>query len=166
MEKFIHYGVEVVVQSITEKFEDQLKELDIPYIELPLIEDKVLRYIYNGQKKYAYITYSNIPDEYREKVYITTEIPEDMCWRNIELDYRGQMDNEEPRLLPSRARVLYDKAEEIIKEDRKPTSFLNWIDRPDKKEIKLALLSLGITWDELKEMNHYDVSDSELNDEV
>ena len=34
----------------------------------------------------------------------------------------------------------------------------------DKRELKLALLNAyGVSWEELKEMDHYDLDDSELD---
>ena len=108
--RFKHYGIEVSHQLIGRKFEDCLKEKGIRYIELPLLEDKVLRYEYEGKRRYAYIVPANGREEYLEHVYITTEIPEDLSWSNIELDYRIQKEKESPMLLPSRARVLYDAA--------------------------------------------------------
>ena len=106
--RFKHYGIEVSHQRIGRKFEDCLKEKGIRYIELPLLEDKVLRYEYEGKRRYAYIAPANGREEYLENVYITSEIPEDLSWSNIELDYRIQREKESPMLLPSRARVLYD----------------------------------------------------------
>ena len=35
----------------------------------------------------------------------------------------------------------------------------------DKKELKLGLLNAyGVSWEELKEMDHYDLDDSELDE--
>ena len=35
----------------------------------------------------------------------------------------------------------------------------------DKRELKLALLNAyGVSWEELKEMDHYDLDDSELDE--
>ena len=92
--RFKHYGIEVSHQRIGRKFEDCLKEKGIRYIELPLLEDKVLRYEYEGKRRYAYIAPANGREEYLENVYITSEIPEDLSWSNIELDYRIQREKE------------------------------------------------------------------------
>lgn len=161
--RFKHYGIEVSHQLIGRKFEDCLKEKGIRYIELPLLEDKVLRYEYEGKRRYAYIVPANGREEYLEHVYITTEIPEDLSWSNIELDYRIQKEKESSMLLPSRARVLYDAAKELVRKEQKPTSLMEMIAPVDKKELKLALSNAyGVSWEELKEMDHYDLDDSEL----
>ena len=68
--RFKHYGIEVSHQLIGRKFEDCLKEKGIRYIELPLLEDKVLRYEYEGKRRYAYIVPANGREEYLEHVYI------------------------------------------------------------------------------------------------
>lgn len=163
--RFKHYGIEVSHQLIGRKFEDCLKEKGIRYIELPLLEDKVLRYEYEGKRRYAYIAPANGREEYLEHVYITTEIPEDLSWSNIELDYRIQREKESPMLLPSRARVLYDAAKELVRKEQKPTSIMELLTPVDKRELKLALLNAyGVSWEELKEMDHYDLDDSELDE--
>lgn len=163
--RFKHYGIEVSHQRIGRKFEDCLKEKGIRYIELPLLEDKVLRYEYEGKRRYAYIAPANGREEYLENVCITSEIPEDLSWSNIELDYRIQREKESPMLLPSRARVLYDAAKELVRKEQKPTSIMELLTPVDKRELKLALLNAyGVSWEELKEMDHYDLDDSELDE--
>ena len=82
----------------------------------------------------------------------------------VHLDYRIQKEKESPMLLPSRARVLYDAAKELVRKEQKPTSLMEMIAPVDKKELKLALLNAyGVSWEELKEMDHYDLDDSELD---
>lgn len=165
MNKFMHYGAEVTVQSLAHSFEDDLKKEGIEYVELPLLENKVLRYCYNGKKRYAYITYPNVAEEYAENVYITEEIPDDMNWDNIERDYRAQMDGEEPMLLATRARVLYDAAYKMACDNpvKEPDGFLAWMQGPSKKELDLALITLGTSLQELREADHHDVP--ELDEE-
>lgn len=162
--KFEHYGVSVTHCLIAGEFEDELKEKGIQYTALPLVGDNVLKYEWKGQIKYAYITEANAADEAMENVYVTTKIPEDMNWSNIELDYMGQKANEAPMLLPSRARVLYDTAKKMAQEKETPSSFSEWMSPVSKKELKLALNALGVTIDDLKVMDHYDVSEEELED--
>ena len=68
-------------------------------------------------------------------------------------------------LLPSRARVLYDAAKELVRKEQKPTSIMELLTPVDKRELKLALLNAyGVSWEELKEMDHYDLDDSELDE--
>ena len=83
---FKHYGVDVLFQRCECSFADFLKQQGVEYTVLPYLDDIVLRYNVNGVRKYAYITYPNTIDEYVEYVYITTEIPEDLNWKNIESD--------------------------------------------------------------------------------
>ena len=44
MEKFNHYGVEVIYQVIDGPFEEVLKQNGVKYTALPYIEDIVFRY--------------------------------------------------------------------------------------------------------------------------
>lgn len=86
MEKFNHYGVEVIYQVIDGPFEEVLKQNGVKYTALPYIEDIVFRYEKNGRRKYAYIEVEKLPDDYAERVYITSEIPEDLSWKGIAED--------------------------------------------------------------------------------
>lgn len=48
---------------------------------------------------------------------------------------------------------------------QKPTSIMELLTPVDKRELKLALLNAyGVSWEELKEMDHYDLDDSELDE--
>ena len=55
MEKFNHYGVEVIYQVIDGPFEEVLKQNGVKYTALQYIDDIVFRYETKGQSKYAYI---------------------------------------------------------------------------------------------------------------
>lgn len=163
IKEFNHYGVIVLRQVIGSRFKDTLEQKGVDYIALPFIDDEVYRYTYDGKRKYAYITHSNAPEEYIEHVYITTEIPEDMNWKNIELDYLGQATGEKPMKIQTRAKVLYDAAKDIVKKNTKESDkniFFNFFDNKiDEKELNYALISLGTNLEELRAMDHHDVDD-------
>ena len=160
--EFEHYGVTILRQTTENSFEDTLKQKGIDYVALPFVDDIVYRYIYDGKRKYAYITYGNLPDEYTEHVYITSEIPEDMNWKNIELDYLGQTTGEEPMIMQTRAKVLYDAAKDIVRKNgvkNDENILLHPFYKIDEKELNYALISLGSNLEELRAMEHYDVDD-------
>lgn len=131
--RFKHYGVDSLYQTLRHPFEEDLKKNNINYVFLPLIE-KVIKYSINEKVRYAYITYPNVhPEEgYAENVYITEAIPEDMCWENLKKDYELQQQGKQPMETPTRAKILYDKAKEMANNEREtnPQDFLNWLEPP------------------------------------
>ena len=167
--KFKHYGVDSLYQVINQPFEEELKKQGIKYIELPLLKEKVLKYTYECKTKYAYIVHPNIPlDEgYVEEVYITERIPDDMSWNNLAKDFELQRDENKEMSLPTRARILWDEAENIVCKNRNVESnnFQEWITPVIKKEINDTLISLGSSLEELKNSEHHDVPEiDELED--
>lgn len=159
LKEFYHYGIKVETRISKDGAERDLQQSGIKYTELPLVENKVLRFYKDGKKYYAYCVSTEIDEEPYERVFITSQIPEDMCWRNIIDDYNQQCDKKVPMQLRTRARVLYDKAKQMVRENpiKEPENFLEWAELPKKKDIEVALLSLGVSWDELKNMDHHDV---------
>lgn len=160
---YSHYGEKITYQSLGHDFKGDLEKAGIEYIELPLISDCVVTYIYQGNRKYAYIVPGNAPDEYIEHIYIVDSIPLDMNWSNIALDVARQKNGEEPMQLPSRARVLYDKAcksaVEFLRQNAKTDQNLKdlLLNQPSQKEINYALASLGTSLEDLRKMDHHDL---------
>lgn len=166
---FKHYGVNSLYQTINHPFEDELKKQGIEHIELPLLKEKVLKYTYESKTKYAYIVYPNVPlDEgHVEEVYITERIPDDMSWNNLAKDFELQKDGNKEMILPTKARILYDEAENIVCKNRNAESnnFQEWIKTATKREMNNALISLGSSLEELKNSEHHDVPEiDELED--
>ena len=151
-----HYDQPVIYQQITDRsFKDILKESGIKYKELP-IEETVLMYEKDGTIKYAYIVQGNVPDTYVENIYITGTIPADMNWKNVALDIDRQKNGESPMQLKTKARFICEKAEEIA------TEVVGFERRLNPKKFRLALISLGYTLKEIKEMEHRDISEKFL----
>lgn len=167
--KFTHYGVDSLYQTINHPFENDLKKQGIKYIELPLLKEKVLKYTYEGKVKYAYIVYPNThPEEgYIEEVYITERIPDDMNWNNLVKDLELQRDENKEMSLPTKARILWDEAENIVSKIKNAESnnFQEWIKSVTKKEMNDALISLGSSLEELENSDYHDVPEiDELED--
>lgn len=117
MNKFKHYGKDVWVQTFTEtNWVDGLKKNGLEYVALPDLEHEVYKYVKNGKERYALIHYPDVPEEALQEVYIIEKIPDDLSWDNIIEDYRQQSRGYEPMKLPTRARLLYDKADHIAYE--------------------------------------------------
>lgn len=87
-----------------------MKQNGVKYTALPYIEDIVFRYEKDGQRRYAYIEVEKLPDDYAERVYITSEIPEDLSWKGIAEDYRNQKSGERPAKLHTRAYMIFSAA--------------------------------------------------------
>lgn len=95
MEKFLHYGKEIIFQEGKESFVYTLKKKGIKFAELPIIVPEVknsyvLKYEIEGKEKFAYI----IPARETEKIYIMNEIPDDCDFYKIAIDEIGQSHNE------------------------------------------------------------------------
>ena len=149
MDKYIHYGVDVTYQQLVDKsFRDDLKKAGIPYTDLPILENDVLTYEYDGKRRYAVIELGNAPDAYIENVYITTEIPLDMDWEALLRDCHGQRCKEEPMPLKTKARIICEKAYDIALPETTPENVFSAV-----------LPSLGYSADDILEMDHHDISD-------
>ncbi len=161
MDKYIHYGVDVTYQQLVDKsFRDDLKKAGIPYTDLPILENDVLTYEYDGKRRYAVIELGNAPDAYIENVYITTEIPLDMDWEALLRDCHGQRCKEEPMPLKTKARIICEKAYDIALPETTPENvFSAVLPEADPREFKYALISLGYSADDILEMDHHDISD-------
>ncbi len=159
MKKFEHYGVEVMAQSIDIEFNDgfeaTLKKNGVEYHYLPLVEDRVIKYSKDGETRYAFLYYPRIPDEMLEYSFVTKEVPDDMNWKNIYADYKNQIHGEEPMKLPTRAKVLCQKAEEHLNENKEFT-FGNFCRDMSESEFNMSLIHLGSSLEEIKEMDHHD----------
>ena len=115
MEKFMHYEEEIICQCTdSHTFEKTLKEKGVKYHYLPLEKEKVIKYWEDEKRHFAYFHNETY-------VFITDSIPDDMNWENIYYDYKGQAHNEEPMKLPTRAKVLCQKAEERLNENKEFT---------------------------------------------
>lgn len=159
MKVYTHYGVEVVFQCLYGKsFKEILDSAEKNYTELPLLDKTIYKYSNDGKTQYAYIICPNVPEEYVEEVYITTQVPDDMNWDKLVKDINDQAGGKDPMQMPTRARILYDKAVKMACENPldQPESFIDW-SQPKEKDVELALVSLGYTKEELKKMQHYDV---------
>lgn len=159
MEKYTHYGVEVVFQSLAYgEFMQALRTSGADYVVLPVFDDfknLVVKYTYDGgTTKYAYIQERG-EDEY---VYATEQIPDDMDWDALVADIERQKKGEEPAQMPTKARKMYDAAERLVLSNRKePEDPFSMPEEISEKELNLALLHLGIDLKELKQMEHWDV---------
>lgn len=165
--RLTHYGVAVLVQSLDSSFEDDLEKAGIDYVLLPVAEHKIYKYTTQGQTRYALVTFPNVPEEYREEVYITSQIPDDMDWDKLVEDCRNQANGEEPAQLPTHARVMYDRAVALVenehRENGKMADFLSWLTwKPQAKDINFALISFGSSIIELLQEDHHDLP--ELDD--
>ena len=136
-----------------------MKQKGIKYTFLPYLDDIVLRYTIDGVRKYAYITYSNIADEFYENVYITTEIPEDLNWKNIESDCKRQNAGEPPMEMPTRARVIFDDCKRRYFQENPPKDIMETFKprKPDPEEMSQMFIGYNTNLEELKEMDHHDV---------
>ncbi len=160
---FCHYGVKINVRHSYKGIEYQLKKSRIEYIALPLLDEKVFRFYKNGKRYYAYCCIHEFDEISYEIAYITTDIPEDMSWQNIEEDYLLQQEGYPPMEMKTRARVLYDEAHHRACDLASQTckTFLEWMQEVSKTELEVALASVDTTLNELFEMDHHDVPELE-----
>lgn len=164
--RLTHYGIDVLVQSLDSSFEDDLKKAGIDYALLPVAEHRIYKYTTQGQTRYALVTFPNVPEEYREDVYITSQIPDDMDWDKLVRDCQDQGNWEEAMKIPTHARIMYDKAVAFVEHNSKKDgqqSFLEWMSwKPQEKDINDALIFFGSSIAELIEEDHHDVPELEM----
>lgn len=155
IEKYTHYDVEVIRQYATESFLDYLREQAMEFLELPIVEANVIRYIKDGQTKYAIL---DEPDGEGYYIYTTNSVPVDMSWTKLISDIKNQANGEEPLKLMSKTKVLLCKAEEMVNK-------MNETETDDKtfsRDMRLMLVHMGVDLDELKN-NASDVDENYLN---
>ena len=160
MEKYVHYGRDVVRQvCVDSSFKDFLKKQGIVYNELPILEKDVLTYTIDGVKKYAIITYPSAIEEYVEDIYITTTIPDDLSWSRLVYDVEAQRRGEPPMNMPTKARVYFDMAYDIVLE-KKGVDLEHFfeIDPPkvERKYLDSVLMSYNSSIDDLLALPHED----------
>ena len=165
--RFFHYGVEVLYQTIEHSFEEDLKSQNIAYTILPILEHRIVKYSIENKTRYALIRTLNVPEEYIEEIFITERMPDDMNWNRLMEDCRNQIHKENPMEMETFARVMWDKARNMVYENAsKRLDYLTW--NPDKKDYEAAIIILGSTIGELLEMDHHDVPELEelINDKI
>lgn len=161
MNKYTHYGEEVIVQSVDIfRFFESAKENGINLEELPILEYRVFRYQKDGKEKFALI----LPEA--EEMYTTEKIPVDLSWENLIDDCRSQERGDAPAELMTKAKLICDKAvkfaEKIDKEKHEDDLF--YIPEVSPRMFRLGLIDLGFSFDDLREMNHHDVDDGFLRE--
>lgn len=109
LDKFEHYGIDVEFKIMQgDSFANYLFNKGIKFQELPILDERVIMYNENEIKKYALIIVMCNAEQYSEKVYITTQIPDDINWRNIAFDHINQEKGQEPMKLQSRFKTVSD----------------------------------------------------------
>ena len=164
MEKFTHYGTEVMHQYIELEFqfEDALTEKGIEYTYLPIspnndIRNNVVKYFIDGDAKYALL----IDDH----CIITTAVPEDGDWYNLYIDIRDQINGEEPQKMKSKARMIIEKAEKWAKEElADKNDIMSFLKTPTTHDIGIKCVALGYEPEKLLKMPHEDISDEYLEE--
>lgn len=148
-----HYEKEVIFQQLQDKrFIDVLKENNVNYTELPILDYRVLLY---HKEVEAYV----------ENVYITKEIPLDMNWRNLVEDINNQRNGETPMMLKTKAKLLCEKAEKLVleSENKNDDDFFSSLDTEiNPAYFRQALITLGYSIEEIMEMDHHDINEEYL----
>lgn len=147
MDKYYHYGVEVIRQISNTPFRKRLKSIE--YMELPFLalDYTVITYIENDERKFVVIVPLCVPDNYAELNYATNEIPLDCNWANLISDIERQRRGEEPMKMQSRFGMAL---QESVAESRESLSekvdiFAETQQTPemDYEEIRLRLMKYG-----------------------
>ena len=161
-----HYEKEVIFQQIQDKrFIDVLKENNVDYTELPILDYRVLLYHKEAENYYAIIVPVNAVEVYLENVYIAKEIPLDMDWCNLVEDINNQRSGDCPIELKTKAKLLCEKAEELAleSEHKNDDDFFSSLDTEiNPAYFRQALITLGYSIEEVLEMEHHDVNEEYL----
>lgn len=141
-----------------------MKENNVNYTELPILDYRVLLYHKEAENYYAIIVPVNAVEAYVENVYITKEIPLDMDWCSLVEDINNQRSGDCPMELKTKAKLLCEKAEELVLEsENKNDEFFASLDTViNPAYFRQALITLGYSIEEVLEMEHHDVSEEYL----
>lgn len=156
MERFLHYGKEVMFQEGENSFRETLKRKGIKYTELPILipeikNSYVLKYEFEGKEKFAYI----VPARETEKIYTMEQIPDDCNFYKIAIDVMRQSKGEEPMKMPTRAKMITDIAIQNTDKNNDPFECFE----EDYKAVYNELIRLGCPIWEIEKMDHYDIAE-------
>lgn len=164
MKEFKHYGKSVYKQVIDKDFRSVLRDNNIQYIDLPLLNVDVIKYEKDGITKYAVIRDLIVPEEFVEAVYITESIPDDCNWESLVEDVDAQEHGEEPALMSTKLKHILDMAENMARE-KSDDDFMSLMSGGvSTEELGWALISMGYNKDKISTMDTSDVDKSLLND--
>lgn len=165
----MHYGIEVIRQVIDKTFTSVLKEAKCQYTELAICpEINVIKYEKDGKTKYALIHPLEGSYDYAEAVYITSQTPDDCNWELLRTDIELQKEGKEPMERKTRLAMLIENAEKFAynimeKEEENFNVFASAGPQIDEGKqlslIKSYLAEHGIMPKDIKNMEHYDVSE-------
>ena len=163
---YTHYNIEVIRQVVEGNFKSILKNAGQEYIELAVAPElDIIKYAKDGITKYALIRPLNCPDDYAEVVYLTTQTPDDCNWSLLADDVDQQHKGVAPVQRKTRAKMLLDAAtkdayEALDNAEDDNTFSAGPVDEKELLQlIKINLASYGVMIDEIKTMEHYDVSE-------
>ncbi|MFR8340147.1 MAG: hypothetical protein ACLVAW_27650 [Eisenbergiella massiliensis] len=170
MEKYMHYGIEVVRQVIDKTFISILNEAKCQYTELAINpEINVIKYIKDGETKYALIHPLDGSYDYAEAVYITSQTPDDCNWELLRTDIELQKEGQKPMERKTRLAMLIEDAEKYAysitdKEEEDFNVFASAGPQIDEGRtialMKTYLAAHGVIPSNLEKMEAYDVSES------
>lgn len=146
MKKLTHYGKDVIYQLVDGSYRETLKLRRIEYTDLPFWGPKVLRYIENGQERFAVLD--------QNEVFVTDSIPLDLDWSILLQDCHAQLDGAEPAKLCTKASMILDLAYATVQPDG-PEDLVSPF--PSMEAVRSEIAKLGYTIEELREMDHHDI---------
>lgn len=109
MEKYLHYGQEVIFTTNTKEYEIILTENGVPFESLPILSKDWRALKYND--KYAVCQTHNTLDGLWENVFVFTRMPDDLCLDALIQDVLEQKEGAEPLKMRSKAKKLITEAE-------------------------------------------------------
>lgn len=172
MTNLTHYGNKVTHEAYTESFINILERNNIEFTELPLLDNLVITFNYDGEKKYALILDSEHYQEY-EHVFITNAIPDDMDWEKLATDCSNQFSGGEPKQMNSRFSLVVEKAynnavDELVENKNEGVHFVDEDNIPEEKLYKMIykyLVNYGYDVNRIKKINTGDVV-REFNEKI
>lgn len=160
---YLHYGIDVKKQVIDKDFRQGLTDNGISYIDLPVMDVDVIKYVNNDITRYAVIQDRIVPGEFIQAVYITEQIPDDCDWPKLICDVEAQEQGEPAEQMRSKLKMVLDIAEGMVR-DKQGFNPLTILDKPSIEDIGYALISLKYNKDKLSRMNAHDVDSEFLKD--
>lgn len=115
---YMHYGIEVRRQVIDQDFRQVLRDKGIRYIDLPIMDTDVIKYVNDGVTRYAVIKDLIAPEEFWQAVYITEQIPDDLDWDRLIEDVEAQEQGDDPAKMTSKLKMILDAAEQAARDNK------------------------------------------------
>ena len=159
--EYLHYDQVVkVLYKDSRSFTDILKDNNIVYEELPIVNVNVVRFTYGGKMIYACSKSLIVSNT----IFCTDVYPADGDWERLIIDVRNQSQQfKEPMKMSSKAKAIIEKAIEMMgKGVEENGGSPHVVTEKELLILKDKIYELGFSIGDLMKMDHHDVEETFL----